>query len=141
MDTFSSKLRKTAGEVAEWLDDAAQTARERIGEMNEISRLNGQIRTLKRDKDRCKIAMADLLIRMFDQNTFAEALLRPEYERIKENDEAIAALEAVRAQVMARMEQPPAEETVLIEDSAAEEPAPTVPSVEEEMPPKTLYEE
>ena len=140
MDTFGSKLRKTAEEMAERLNDAAQNARERIGEMNEINRLNAQLRTLAREKDRCKITMADLLIRMFDQNTFAEALLRPEYERIREIDTAITVLEEARAQVTAGDEKPvptptqteaPAPVIPIVE----EEPTPTMPAVEEEMPP------
>jgi len=102
MDTFGDKLRKTAGEVAERLGDAAHTASEKINEMRDIQRINGQIKALKKEKDRCKMAMADLLIRMFDQNTFAEALLRPEYNRIVEIDKAVADLEAERAQVAAR---------------------------------------
>jgi len=130
MDTFGTKLRKTAGEVADLLNEAAQTARDRIGEMNDISRLNSQIRALKREKDHCKTVMADLLIRMFDQNTFAEALLRPEYLRIKEIDETIGRLEDARAQVMARAEKTEldadasaAEESVTREERAAEAPS------------------
>ena len=68
--------------------------------------------------------MADLLIRMFDQNTFAEALLRPEYLRIKEIDEAAAALEQERAEVMAR---------------ASKAVQPEAPA--EETPPSTTFEE
>ena len=101
MDTISDKLRKTASDVADRLGDAAHSAGERIAEMREIQRLNGLIRERKREKDRCKMTMADLLIRMFDQNTFAEALLRPEYLRIRELDNELATLEEERRQVTA----------------------------------------
>ena len=53
METIGDKLRKTAGEVVERLGEAAYTAGERIGEMREIQRINGQLRALKREKDRC----------------------------------------------------------------------------------------
>jgi hypothetical protein len=151
METFGSRLRKTAEEVAGRLNEAAQTAGERLAEMREIQRLNAQLRALRREKDRCKMVMADLLIRMFDQNTFAEALLRPEYQQIKVLDEQIAAVEAERSQVIARaqsegQEAPsamPAEETPA--EGTAEPASPrladdlTAPA--EETPPSTTFEE
>lgn len=102
MDTIGDRLRKTASDVADRLGEAAHSANERIAEMRGIQRLNSRIRELKREKDRCKMTMADLLIRMFDQNTFAEVLLRPEYLRIRELDAELAELEEERRQVMAR---------------------------------------
>lgn len=103
METLGDRLKKTAGEVVDLITEAAHKAGERLGEMNELQRLNGQLRALKRERDQCRLTMADLLIRMFDQSTFAEALLRPEYTRIKEIDVAMAALEAERADVTERM--------------------------------------
>ena len=123
METIGEKLRKTANEFADRLGEAAHTAGERIGEMREIQRINGQIRDRKKEKDRCKMAMADLLIRMFDQNTFAEALLRPEYNRIKEIDGEIAELVEEREQVVADNTPTP------------EAPAPAEASAGEQTPP------
>lgn len=138
MDNIGDRLRKTAGEVAERFGEAAHSARERIGEMNEIARFNTQIRARRREKDRCRMAMADLLIRMFDQNTFAEALLRPEYNRIKEIDGEIALLELERDRVTAHAaahvtEEP--EETVLLPET------PAAPPGGEEPPPYITAEE
>jgi len=144
MDTIGDRLRKTAGEVAERFGEAAHSARERLSEMNEIARLNTQIRARKREKDRCRMAMADLLIRMFDQNTFAEALLRPEYLRIKEIDTEILRLEEERDRVITRdgatppaeaAEQEEPEDTVLLPET----PAP--PPDEEDLPPYITAEE
>ena len=97
--TLGARLKKTAEEVAERLGEAAQTAGERISDLRESQRLASQIRALQRERERCRQTMADLLIRMFDQNTFAEALLRPEYVRVKEIDQEIAGLEAARKQI------------------------------------------
>jgi len=97
--TIGEKLKKTAGEVADMLGEAAHTATERIVEMRETQLLTAQIRSLQREKDRCRQTMADLLVRMFDQNAFVEALLRPEYSRIKAIDAEITRLELERQQV------------------------------------------
>ena len=97
--TIGEKIKKTAGEVADLLGEAAHSATERIVEMRETQVITAQIRSLQREKDRCRQTMADLLVRMFDQNTFVEALLRPEYTRIKELDAQIAHLEQERIQV------------------------------------------
>lgn len=139
MDNFGSKLRKTAEEMAGRLNDAAQSASEKLGEMRELSRLNGEIRSLKREKDQCKTVMADLLIRMFDQNTFAEALLRPEYDRIREVDQAIAALEVERAQVAAHAGVAPTETAEMPQAAATPEetPAPATTVDEDELPADT----
>ena len=90
------------------------------------------------------MAMADLLIRMFDQNTFAEALLRPEYVRIKEIDEEIVRLEVERDRATdhagalppaeAEVQEEP-EETVLLPEPAA------APPDEEDLPPYITAEE
>lgn len=96
-ESFGTRLKKTAEEVALRLNDAAQQASERIGEMREVQRISQQIRTLTHERDRCRLSMADMAIRMFDQNAFAEALLQPEYQRIKEIDEEIARLEEEKA--------------------------------------------
>lgn len=98
-DTIGAKLKKTAEEIAGRLGEAAQTAGERIGEMREKERLSQQIRQLQREKERCRGTIADLVIRMFDQNTFAEALLHPEYARVKEIDVELAKLEQEREDV------------------------------------------
>jgi len=128
MDTIGDKLRKTANEFADRLGDAAHSAGERIAEMREIQRINAQIRERKRERDHCKITIADLLIRMFDQNTFAEALLRPEYTRIKELETELAALEEERRQVTAAAAQSaPAEPVVPENPKDLEEPDETVP--------------
>ncbi|MHB0940010.1 MAG: hypothetical protein ACYDCO_24895 [Armatimonadota bacterium] len=141
MDNFGEKLRKNANELADWVGEAAHSAGERIAEMREIQRLNTVIRDRKREKDRCKMTMADLLIRMFDQNTFAEALLRPEYARIKELDAELAGLEEERRQVTAAAQT--AAETVESEETAAPE-KPVVPDSpkdleepDETVPPET----
>lgn len=133
METFGERLKKTASEVAERITEAAHQAGERLNQMNELQRLNGKIRGLKRERDQCRLTMADLLIRMFDQNTFAEALLRPEYQRVKEIDDAIAAVEVERDAVQARMNAAPA--------PALEEPGVVIPPVESapaDMPPTEL---
>ncbi|MHB9131270.1 MAG: hypothetical protein ACYDBB_09300 [Armatimonadota bacterium] len=96
---FGQKVRQVAKEVSDRIGEGVQTAGERIGELREKERIGSEIRTLNREKDRCRQVMADLLIRMFDQNVFAEALLRPEYERIKEIDVQVAQLEVERTAV------------------------------------------
>lgn len=92
-DNFGDRLKKTAGEMAQRLGEAAHTAGERLGEMREQQRLQTEMRTLQRERDRCRQTIADLVIRMFDQQVFAEALLRPEYDRIKEVDCQLCALQ------------------------------------------------
>jgi len=154
MDTFSDRLRKTAGDMSERLGEAARSARERISEMSEVARLNTQIRLRKREKERCNTTMADLLIRMFDQNTFAEALLRPEYLRIREIDEEVVQLEQERDQVAARAGVPlPAEQEALEipeQPKDLEEPdeeivllpePPAAPPTREKLPPDITAEE
>lgn len=125
---FGEKLIKTAEEVAGRLGEAAHSAGERLNEMVEIQRLNKQIRMLQLEKDLCKMAMADLLIRMFDQETFAEALLRPEYLRIKEIGTEVCQLEQEKEQLLHHgIECPPAETPAPAEVVAPE----TAASVEE----------
>jgi|GEM_PF-1977679 len=144
MDTIGDRLRKTAGDVAERFGEAAHSARERLSEMNEIARINTQIRARKREKDRCRMAMADLLIRMFDQNTFAEALLRPEYIRIKEIDEDITRLEEERDRVTAPAGAPPpaaAEEQEEPEETVLLPEQPAAPPDQEDLPPYITAEE
>ncbi|HEY3418533.1 MAG TPA: hypothetical protein VGM23_16780, partial [Armatimonadota bacterium] len=115
----------TAEEMRDRLGEAVHTASERLGEMREVQRINADIRTLNREKDRCHLAMIDLLMRMFDQNTFAEALLRPEYNRVKEIDAAIAKLEEERKAVGAQAEEaaPSVAPIAIAEIEAAEEAA------------------
>jgi hypothetical protein len=100
MDTGFEKVKRAAEDVASRLNEAVNEAvkvtGERLTEMQDLTRLNGQLRTLLREKEQCRQAMADLLIRMFDQNTFVEVLLRPEYTRIKELEVEIARLEKAR---------------------------------------------
>lgn len=91
--TLGARLKKTAGEVAGRLGEAALNASERINELVEMQHITQQIHALQREKAHCRQVMADLLIRMFDQETFAEALLRPEYNRIKEIECEISRLE------------------------------------------------
>ncbi|MHB9024257.1 MAG: hypothetical protein ACYC7E_08785 [Armatimonadota bacterium] len=124
--TLGERVKQTAEEMRDRLGEAVHTAGERLGEMREIQRITTEIRSLKREKERCRQSMADLLMRMFDQNTFAEALLRPEYNRIKEIDVAISTLEeeriAVRSQEAAATTPPPAVpiEAVQEDEEAAE---------------------
>ena len=119
--SFGAKIKQTAGEVADMLGEAAHTASERLNELREAQYLQAQIQSRQREKERCRQTMADLLVRMFDQNTFAEALLRPEYLRIKELDAEIAQLEDERQQVMGlHHEKLPAE-------TEADAPAPAAP--------------
>jgi archaellum component FlaC len=106
-ETFGARLRKTAEEVAQRFNEAAQQAGERIGEMRETQRLTQQIRTLTQERDKLRFAMADLVMRMFDQNAFMQELLRPDYQRVKEIDEEIHRLEKEREVVG----QEPAEKT------------------------------
>ncbi len=91
--TLGARLKKTAGEVAGRLGEAALNASERINDMVEIQHLTQQIHALQREKDHYRQDMADLLIRMFDRETFAAELLRPEYNRIKEIERDINRLE------------------------------------------------
>lgn len=94
--TIGAKIKRTAGEMAERINEAAHTAGERLSEMREVQRINTRLRALQREKDQCRLTMADLMIRMLDQNTFVDALLRPEYQRIKELDQEMAALKHER---------------------------------------------
>lgn len=115
-ETLSTKLKKTADEVLTRVGEAAQQASERIGEMREVQRISMQIRALTQERDRCRMTIADLVVRMFDQNAFLDALLKPEYQRIKEIDVEIAKLEKERAEVGAQ------------EQAAAQAPAEPAPS-------------
>ncbi len=143
MDTLGERVKKTAAEVAERFNEMAQRASERLSEMNELQRLSARRRALTRERDQCRLTIADLLIRMFDQDTFAEALLRPEYHRIKEIDAALADLEEERKQVQARhaqgAETAPAAAEVMPEEAPYEAPivADDVPPVWEERPEET----
>lgn len=100
--TLGARLKKTAGEVAGRLGEAAQIAGERINVLVEIQHLTREIQTLQEEKERCRQVMADLLIRMFDQETFAPPLLRPEYQRIKEIDQDIDRFEREKEQLLGR---------------------------------------
>ncbi|HEY3377101.1 MAG TPA: hypothetical protein VGL77_06345 [Armatimonadota bacterium] len=95
-ENFSAKLKKTAEEVVLRVGEAAQQAGERLGEMRDHQRLTQQIRTLQQEKEQCRQSMADLVIRMFDQQAFADALLKPEYQRIKAIEAEISCLEQER---------------------------------------------
>lgn len=117
-DTFGARVKRTAEEVAQRMGEAAQQASERLGEMRDVARLNQQIRTLQREKDRCRQTIADLVVRMFDQDAFVTALLQPEYQRIKEIDVEIARLEEERELV--GQEQPQRQEAM--GEPAAEQP-------------------
>lgn len=95
-DSFAERVRKAADDVTNRLDDLAQQTGEKIDELREGGRLAGRIRELEREKDGCRRTIADLVVRMFDQQAFVENLLRPEYLRIKEIDAEIARLQAAR---------------------------------------------
>ncbi len=95
-DTLSSKLKKTADDVVHRLGEVAQTASDKLKEMQERERLTQLITRCKKERGQVREAMLDLLMRMFDQNTFAEALLRPDYQRIKEIEAEMARLEKER---------------------------------------------
>jgi hypothetical protein len=114
---FIEKARKAAGDIADRAGEAARAAGDRIDQFRESQRLNNQLHTLEREKQQCRNAMTDLLIRMFDQNTFAEALLKPDYLRLRE-------IEAEMLHVKEHLEAlgqvtPPAEE----ETDAPKEPS------------------
>ncbi len=96
---FSEKVKKTIDDLGGRLADVAQNAGERINDMRESQHIGAQIATKEKEKAQCREAMLDLLIRMFDEDTFAEKLLRPEYIRIKEIDAEIAALREMRAKI------------------------------------------
>lgn len=98
-EPFTSKLARTAEEMAHRFNEAAQQAGERISEMREVQRLSQQIRTLKQEREHCRMSIADMVVRMFDQNAFVEALLRPEYQRIKDIDLEVERLEQERREV------------------------------------------
>lgn len=121
MEDRLGKFKKTAEEVGGRLGEAVKTAgeqldlavragKERVSDFQETQRLSREIRRLQRERDRLRLIMADLLIRMFDQSTFAEALLRPEYEQIKKIAAQVATLEEERAAVGKRPAEAPAAE-------------------------------
>jgi hypothetical protein len=130
-ETTFEKVKKTAGDVVHRLGEFAQNAGERLSEMQEAQRIAGQIRTLRKERDRCKNSMVDLVMRMFDEGVFVEVLLKREYTRIKEIDAEIVVLEAEKAAVgemptpapqpASEMAEGPAEETQT--DFLPEEPA------------------
>jgi len=96
---FSDKVKKTIDDLGTRLIDAAHFTGERIHDLQESSSIGSQIAAKEREKAKCRETMLDLLIRMFDEETFAEKLLRPEYIRIKEIDAEIAALRELRAKI------------------------------------------
>lgn len=96
---FTDKVKKTIDDIGGRLSEAAQYTGERFHDMQESQTIGSQIAAKEREKGRCRETMLNLLIRMFDENTFAEKLLRPEYIRIKEIDAEIAALRELRAKV------------------------------------------
>lgn len=98
-EPFTTKLARTAEEMAHRFNEAAQQAGERISEMREVQRLSQQIRTLNQEREHCRMAIADMVVRMFDQHAFVEALLRPEYQRIKDIECEVARLEQERSEV------------------------------------------
>lgn len=109
---FTEKMKKTIDDLGGRLADVAQNAGERINDMRESQHIGMQISEKDREKTKCREAMLDLLIRMFDEDTFAEKLLRPEYIRIKEIDAEIAALREMRAKIGKHEEEPIVEPTV-----------------------------
>ena len=111
-DSLGAKLRKTAGDVAHRVGEAAHHAGERLSELREVQRLSHQIHLLAQEKERCRAVIADLVVRMFDQETFLEGMLRPEYERIKAIEVEIAILEKGRQEVGKRLGDGSAETTV-----------------------------
>jgi transposase len=100
-ESLGSKLKKTAEAVMANVGELAQKTGEQLIELRALQRIDQQTRDLEKEKNRCRNTMADLLIRMFDQNTFAEALMRPEYERIKAIDVQLAALAEEKASIAA----------------------------------------
>jgi len=91
-ESIGDRIKKTAEAMMQNVGDFAQKTGEQLTDLRDMQRLQTRIRELEREKARNRNAMVDLLMRMFDQNTFAEALLRPEYLRIKEIDVEIARL-------------------------------------------------
>jgi hypothetical protein len=98
-DTTFDKVKKTAGDVVHALGEVVQTASERIADIQEVQKLTAQIRTLNRERATCGATIVNLVVRMFDQGAFAETLLRPEYQRIKEIDAEVTRLEAEKAAI------------------------------------------
>jgi hypothetical protein len=105
-ESLGEKFRKAAGNLAGRTGEVMRAAEERLGEFQETHRIDSRIQELKREELRCRNTMTDLLIRMFDQQSFAEALLKPEYLRIKEIEAEIVQLTAQRAAVGAEIESP-----------------------------------
>ena len=103
-DTPFEKVKKTAGDVMHRLGEMAHSAGEQLAELQETQRLATRIRDLRKERARCQTTLADLVVRMFDQGAFVEALLKPEYCRIKEIDAEVLHLEAQKAVVGAKLE-------------------------------------
>jgi hypothetical protein len=114
---------KLGGEVVEVVQSTMHTATERFNELRETQRIDQQIKTLQRERDRCALMIADLVVRMFDNNAFADALLRPEYNQIKEIDAQIAALKVERQQ-LGKADKAGEEADALAPDGTVEPPAP-----------------
>lgn len=96
-----SRVLQVAGDVAHVLGEAAQTTGEQFTRFQQAQRLEKQMRALGKERERCKATIVDLVLRMFDQDAFTEALLRPEYLRIREIDGEMARLQAARAALAA----------------------------------------
>ncbi len=95
-ETLGSKIKKTAGMVSKGIADTVETLR-----------ITKRIADLQREKTQVRETITDLLLRMLDRNTFVEALLRPDYLRLKAIEAELAKLEAERAVLVA--EDKPAE--------------------------------
>ena len=125
-DSLSAKLKKTAEAGMAYVGELAQKTGEQLIELRSLQRIDQQARELEKEKARHRNTMVDLLIRMFDQHTFAEALMRPEYERIKEIDAQLAALAQEKAHIAA-VHAKPAEPAPAPEASAEAPAAPAAP--------------
>lgn len=100
--TLGGRIRQAAEEVAHRVGEIAQQTNELIGDKREAEKLTRRIRALEREKDRCRLMLADLAVRMFDRQAFSEKLLLPDYERIKEIEAEIAQLQEEREAIGAQ---------------------------------------
>lgn len=98
-DMTFAKVKKTAGDVVHALGEVVQTASERIADIQDLQRLSAHMRALQKERAACGAAIVNLVVRMFDQGAFADALLKPEYLRIKEIDAELTRLEAEKAAI------------------------------------------
>lgn len=122
-DTLGGKVKRAAEEVRQRLSETVQTASDRLSVMRHDQRLKDEIRKLERERAQCRGIIADLVIRMFDQQAFMDALLRPEYTRIKEIDAEIARLTDERKKLGAPADAEGAPATDETSPAEAPEPA------------------